>query len=132
MRLFLVKLFILLTSCSGGHQADLDHFTFEGPEKIEEVSKFALAAEVINNRCINCHSGYHNFWKSYKTEDNWVNEPSPRFGSVIPGDPDGSAIIYRLSKWGTSSEDNMPEAAPSLTEKEYLSLVDWINSIEVK
>lgn len=67
LSIFLVYLF--LTSCTKGHSPDADHFTFENPDDANNLSKFELATNVIKNRCINCHSGYHNFWENY-------NEPT--------------------------------------------------------
>lgn len=83
-------------------------------------TNLALAFTVIEERCIDCHSGYHNSWSSYDTDQKWIDS-----GNVSPGVIGDSPLITRLKNRG----GNMPLGGANLTEDEYNALVTWIEAL---
>lgn len=79
------------------------------------------AFEVIEDSCINCHSGYHSDWAYNTTDNDWINS-----GTVVAGDIDSSTLITRLKNRGS----DMPKDQAALTDEEYNTLVTWIEGLE--
>lgn len=112
---FLLLLFFLI-SCQDYNTNSFDRTRYgnpvgEGPAKI------------IQNKCINCHSGEHDSWAGL-TDAQWVAT-----GLVIPGDPDNSLFIKRIYNTGISGVSNMPIGGGALPNDEYQALKDWIQNI---
>lgn len=78
------------------------------------------AYQVINNRCISCHTGYHNSWASYNTDQKWLSS-----GMVSAGSTGDSPLIQALKNSGGT----MPLNGANLTESEYNKLTDWIDNL---
>jgi len=91
----------------------------------EDQTKTLLcdANEVLQTKCTSCHTGYHNTWGAWNTDEQWLAN-----GKVVAGNPAGSEIITRLKTYGTGLT-NMPQDDAALTQEEYDKLEAWINSL---
>tara|TARA_Y100000296_G_C5145708_1_gene243560 strand:+ start:988 stop:1350 length:363 start_codon:yes stop_codon:yes gene_type:complete len=78
------------------------------------------AYAVIEERCINCHEGYHNNYASLDTDEKWIAS-----GNVTAGIIGDSPLITKLKNRG----GNMPKGGANLTEDEYNALVTWIEGL---
>ena len=78
------------------------------------------AYSVLEESCINCHSGYHNDWASYDTDQKWIDA-----GLVTAGIIGDSTVITRLKNRGS----DMPKNQAALSEDDYNTLVTWIEAL---
>ena len=111
----------LITSCMQATNSNSSDDSLYSSNTITDP-KFKAAFEVLNTKCANCHSGYHNNWSNYTNASDWQNS-----NLVIANDIANSDIIVRLDVWGATG--GMPKDASPLTESEYNSLKDWINNL---
>ncbi|MBT3585742.1 MAG: hypothetical protein HN509_12630 [Halobacteriovoraceae bacterium] len=79
------------------------------------------ATLVLADRCINCHTGYHDKWANYCTNNDWVNA-----GEVLPGNSAGSLLIKILKQ---NAGGTMPKNQPKIPDTEYQTLIQWIDGI---
>ncbi len=115
--------FLLLFGCGQTFNShSVDNFIGTGNIDIStpEGMRLFQATSVIKNRCINCHTGYHNSWLQYNRDIDWIGS-----GLVIKGDFRGSLLISRLQNEGS----DMPLFAPQIPESEYQLLKEWIENI---
>lgn len=115
--------FFFLAGCGQSFNShSTDRFKGSGNIDISTPSGLRLfkAYEVIQNRCINCHTGYHNSWNQYNSDQDWLDQ-----GLVIKGDFRGSQIISRLQNEGS----DMPLFAAQIPEADYQLLKDWIENM---
>jgi uncharacterized membrane protein len=120
--------FMLLMLVSGCIQSTNSHSndaTLWGREQITDPT-FAAAYRVLNNRCINCHSGRHAHWSDYQTVEEWYAFENGE-ALVVPNNLQASSIINRLTLWGNVG--GMPEGEANLTDEEYTALRTWIQSL---
>jgi mono/diheme cytochrome c family protein len=78
------------------------------------------AYDVLNDNCMNCHTGYHNNWSRLNTDAKWMNT-----GLIENGDPYSSTLLTRLKNIG----GNMPKDNPQVTEEQFDKMVNWIDNI---
>ena len=126
MRLSLLPLILLLTSCEDYNSNSADKIKYDNTPQAEQSGgdpNFAGAFSVIKSRCVNCHSGYHNSWASYTTNEDWLAS-----GLVNRGDPDNSRLIRRIINSGSPGA-NMPLGQGRLPDSEYQLLRKWITEI---
>ena len=119
-------LLILLSSCEdiNSNSADKLKYSKQGPQPEEaQDPNFAPAFKVIQNNCISCHTGFHNRWASYTTNDKWIAS-----GRINRGDPDNSRIIERTINSGQTGA-NMPIGGGPLSDADYQLLRTWITNI---
>ena len=79
--------------------------------------RYCAAEAIIQSRCINCHSGYHDQWSTWKNDAAWKTS-----GRVVAGSTAGSTLITRLKNQG----GNMPADAPQMADTEYQTLIEWV------
>ena len=79
--------------------------------------RYCAAESIIQNRCINCHTGYHDQWATYNNDSEWKAS-----GRVVAGSTAGSSLITRLKNQG----GNMPADAPQIPDSEYQTLINWV------
>lgn len=81
---------------------------------------FLEANEIFATKCIGCHHTFQNM-----TEAQLIAA-----GDVIPGDPEGSEVYYRLNgSSGAGGPKNMPSSG-SISLEEVMVIYDWISSIQ--
>lgn len=86
------------------------------PSNVNLVQAFS----VINQKCLNCHTGYHNAWKGFNTDELWIAS-----GVVTPQSASSSALMLKLKNDG----GNMPLGGANLTSDEYDALKNWIEAL---
>ncbi len=116
--LFLV---LALASCQT-YNSNTDDEAKYGPTDLVGGAEFVVAFPIIQSRCINCHTGYHNAWSNYKDSRDWVTN-----NLIVGGDPDNSDFIVRIFNHG-SATSNMPMGGSPLPASEYNALVDWVTN----
>lgn len=80
---------------------------------------------ILNSKCITCHGGVKKksgFSVLFRSEAMGIAESGKR--SIIPGDPDNSEMIRRLTS--KDPDERMPYKHPPLTEDEISILRQWI------
>ena len=93
------------------------------PHKMIDFS--ADVKPILNKKCITCHGGVKQqagFSVLFR-EDMFAPTKSGK-RAVIPGDPDGSEMIRRITL--TDPEERMPYKHPPLTKEEITILRTWI------
>ena len=112
------KLLILLVIVAGG--VCMAYFTHSS-----EVDFNAEVKPIFNKKCITCHggvkrqSGFSLLFRNDALEKNKSGLPA-----IIPGDPDHSEMIRRLSL--SDPEERMPYRHEALSSKEIATLKQWI------
>lgn len=81
---------------------------------------FCTAQGIIQTRCINCHTGYHDQWATFNDEAAWKAS-----GRVVAGSTSQSSLITRLKNQG----GNMPADAPQIPDSEYQALIQWVQNM---
>lgn len=117
---FLSLLIILLASigCQDYNANTFDRDRY-GVIELTGTSCFKAAYPVIQQYCMNCHR--HSQWSEYVNEQDWVTNES----LVVPGDVDGSQLVFRIVNYGGTSSD-MPQGAASLPPAEYEKIRTWV------
>lgn len=119
MKLLTFFTLILLVSCQTDNSSSFDQVL--GNSNIDPTNtNLVKAYNVIESRCINCHTGYHNSWASYNTDQAWIDS-----GNITAGIIGDSPLITKLKNRG----GNMPVGGPNLTDEEYDTLVTWIEAL---
>lgn len=121
--LFHLSLFLYLTGCGQTFNSQsIDRFSGTGNIDVSTVQGVRLfkAYQVIQSRCINCHTGYHNSWIQYNTDNLWIKN-----GLIVKGEFRDSQLISRLQNEGS----DMPLLAAQIPEADYQILKDWIENI---
>jgi hypothetical protein len=98
-------------------------FFIFGNEK--EVDFSTQVKPILNKHCISCHGGVKkNGGLSFLFEEEALAATKSGHPAIIPGDPNGSELIRRLTE--SDPELRMPYQKPSLSEEEISILKDWI------
>ncbi len=121
--IFLLLSFLMYTSCDEYNSNSADRLKYGGDPQ-QEVdtgdANFSAAFPIIQQKCISCHSGDHNNWAGYTSDEKWLNS-----GLINRGDPDNSSFIKRIINSGGPNA-NMPEGLGALPDSEYQLLRKWI------
>lgn len=119
MKIVSLLTLVLLISCQTDNSSTFDKVL--GSSNIDPTNtNLVKAFNVIDSRCISCHTGYHNNWASYTTDQAWIDSGNVKAGII--GD---SPLITKLKNRG----GNMPIGGPNLTNDEYDALVTWIEAL---
>lgn len=120
MKLLLLLVFVV--SCQDYNSNSGDRGKY-GPVILNESDpNYAEAYAIIQNRCVNCHRGYHDHWANFTSNDDWI-------GLVEPNDPDNSSFIQRIINSGQTNS-NMPEGGSALPTAEYNHLRKWVSEFQ--
>lgn len=96
-----------------------------GVTPAEGSSEFLAAKDILDSKCINCHTNFHASWASWDEADYITNL------RVVAGDPSASTLYKKIR--GNEYADgttNMPEApAADLSAAELLTIRTWIENI---
>jgi hypothetical protein len=126
----MMKLILLLTilSClSSCFQQSNSNTKDSAQVDDSEGVAFKAAFTVLNNECIQCHSGYHDDWSRYSREADWLAVSD----LIISGDANNSYLVKRIHECGSiDSEKQMPKDSDVLTLDECAAITDWINNLE--
>ena len=110
----------LLSSCQNYNSNSSDRSVY-GPVILNEADpNFAQAYNIIQNRCISCHSSnVHNVWATYTNNAAWIDS------GMISNLPENSYFMQRIINSGGSGA-NMPQGGSALPNQEYETLKKWI------
>ncbi|MDP7319283.1 MAG: Calx-beta domain-containing protein [Bacteriovoracaceae bacterium] len=89
-----------------------------------QSEKNLRAVDILQAKCMKCHTGHHDKWRAYDNIEDWKQDPS-----ITAGYPERSSLITRLKGFGYANGD-MPKLMPELTQEEHLILKDWIQAME--
>ena len=116
---------IFLSSCFQSTNSNSNDQALYG-ERSYSSDNFEAAFNVIESKCINCHTGYHNDYIGKTEENDWFAQvdgiPLVSSGSIA-----NSYIMQRLKVWGTTG--GMPLNDDALSESEYNALKTWIEGL---
>jgi hypothetical protein len=117
---------IVATLGSGSQQRPPTNFTSEPSLHSEELSFNRDIRPILSDNCFSCHGPDEASRKAelrLDTQDGFVGGESP---TVVPGKPEESEMILRLT--ATDSDDLMPpaESHKELTPKEIILLTQWV------
>lgn len=115
-----LTLTLLITSCGQDFNSNSFDSQRYGNTGIDNTTPFGKAFNVIQTKCINCHTGYHNIYSGYTTSQAWINA-----GLINANDFGGSPLIIKLINYG----GNMPQGGSQLSTTEITYLQDWINGL---
>lgn len=79
--------------------------------------RFCAAKLIIQDKCVNCHSGYHDQWAAFTNDAKWKAS-----GRVVAGSTAASSLITRLKNQG----GNMPADNPQIPDTNYQTLIEWV------
>jgi len=122
--LLLIFMILLISSCGqsfNSNSSDNNLVDYAGIDTSTPAGqRLNSAFNVINVRCISCHTGYHSTWSSYRTDAAWRTA-----GLVQNGNPMGSAVYSRLKNVG----GDMPLQNPQISDSERGLIETWINQL---
>ena len=128
--LLLILTLAFFTSCFQQSNSSSGDTSLQDSSDIIDESEgvlFASAFTVLNSKCIQCHTNYHDSWSSYTRESDWLTEGS----LVVAGDANGSLLVKRTHGCGSTDLGNqMPKNDDLLSSSECAAITDWINGIE--
>lgn len=113
----------LLLSCGQSYNSnsfDKEKYKNQIDITSPEGKRFFLAYSVIKDKCISCHTGYHNSYSGYTKSSDWTS-----IGLVSAGDYDGSFLKNKLKNYG----GNMPASGSELSDIEIAYLQDWVDQL---
>lgn len=121
----LISCLFILSSCEDYNSNSADKLKYSNEPQQEQTGdpNFAPAFSVIQNRCISCHSGFHNNWAAYTSNERWLNS-----GLIQRGDPQNSSLIKVMFNSGQAGA-NMPLGSGAIPDAEYQLLLKWITEI---
>lgn len=123
MKFFLLFI-IIFSSCQDYNSNSGDKGKY-GPVAFNETDpNFEKAYYIIQSRCVQCHSGYHNNWADFKSNNEWQGG-----GLVIPQDTQNSPFLARIINSGQAGAD-MPQGGSAIPNAEYTHLVKWVNEFQ--
>lgn len=120
---FFPLILILLAACQTYNSNTGDRAKY-APVELEDNPQFRAAYQVIQNRCVNCHTGEHNNWATYTDSQKWIQS-----GRVNPGRAAESNLVIRTINSGNTNS-NMPPTGGPLPNDEYQVILDWINGLQ--
>ncbi len=97
-----------------------------GPSTVpgEESPEFLAAKELIDSKCVSCHTSYHNSWKN-SSEKSLIDS---RY--IVAGKPVESKLYQSLFNGGINTGSLMPKEDSEFSEEEKKVILDWIVSIK--
>jgi uncharacterized membrane protein len=119
----LILLLILLSSCQDFNSNSFDESlvdTVNIDTSTPGGKRLKDSYDILNDKCMNCHTGYHNSWLKYDTDNLWETNQV-----VIKGDAEASELIIRMKNRG----GDMPLGGVQLTVDEFQVVSEWINNI---
>lgn len=115
---------LIVTSCyQSTNSNSFDRVHSENPNIDRSTAageRFYQAYTIIKNNCTSCHTGYHNTWSTFNTDQAWISS-----GLVESNDAYGSTLVIRLKNIG----GNMPKNNPQISEEDFKKITDWIDGI---
>ena len=120
MKNLIIFTFLIFQSCGQSWNSNSNDYLLSGNGIDPSNTKLLEAFTVINDKCISCHSGYHNSWSELNTDALWISS-----ANIMAGDSLSSPLITRLKNRG----GDMPLLSPMITEQEYAFLTNWIDSL---
>jgi len=128
-KLFLIltysALLTLFSSCFQSTNSNTNDKELYGARSFSS-DNFSAAFTVIETKCINCHSGYHDDWISKIEENDWFSQVDGQ-ALVSSGSTANSLLVQRLDVWGTPG--GMPLGDAPLSETEYNAIKTWIEAL---
>ncbi len=123
MKLSLAFLIIFLGSCrlqtwnsnSGDAKPSLCTVIDRGDQNLVDV------CEIIQNRCIDCHTGYHDEWFAYTDSAAWVSA-----GLV---DSNGDTNLSQFYTYLKNVGGSMPKNDAQIPDDEFELIKKWIQGI---
>jgi mono/diheme cytochrome c family protein len=82
--------------------------------------RYCEAETIIQNNCINCHTGHHNQWSAYVNDEDWI-----RSGRVIQNNVNASNLLLRMKNIG----GDMPLDNPRISDSEFVAIYNWIENM---
>lgn len=123
MKTIIASILLLLLVISCGQNYNSNTFDKDIYQEVTidvtspEGERFYQAFNVIKDKCISCHTGYHNSYANYTTDAEWTAS-----GLIVAGDYEGSFLRNKLKNYG----GNMPASGSELSDSEIAYLEDWI------
>ncbi len=78
------------------------------------------AYDVLSNKCMNCHTGYHNNWSDFTTDSKWIEANLVESNNAYL-----SSLVLRMKNTG----GNMPKDNPQIKEEDFDIIIEWIDNI---
>jgi hypothetical protein len=124
MKFLLAISFLSLTSCLQSTNSNSFDRSYSQTVNIDTSTaageRLYAAYMVLKNNCMNCHTGYHDSWTTFNTDQKWIESTL-----VEVNDGYSSSLIINLKNIGGS----MPKDRPQLPEEDLDILLDWIDNI---
>ncbi|MDH5415521.1 MAG: hypothetical protein OEW87_15400, partial [Flavobacteriaceae bacterium] len=120
MKVSLIVFSILFNSCIQSTNSNSFDRSFSETIDIDRSGpageSLFQAYNVLKKNCMSCHTGYHNDWNAFNTDQAWINS-----GVIEPNDAYASSLVIRLKNTG----GNMPKNSPQITEDELTIISTW-------
>lgn len=120
MKIGLILLLVTYIGCQDYNSNTFDQDRY-GEIELTGGPEFEAAYSALQTRCMGCHE--HSHWAEYTNEQDWViNE-----NLVVPGDVDGSQLVFRIVNYGGNDSD-MPQGGSQIPEAEYNAIKTWVET----
>ncbi len=96
---------------------------YDAPVHVEKLEFNKHIRPILSDNCFNCHGPDSSSRKGGLRLD---REMDAKESAIIPGDPDGSELIYRIVTDDTSDLMPPPKSHKTLTSQEIVLLKRWI------
>lgn len=126
MKVIINFILFLLISCGQDYNSSTFDQAIYGDQSIDtstpEGQRFAKAFQIIENKCISCHtSTRHTTYAALTTSQKWIDS-----GNISKGDYNNSLIKVVLKNYPGG---DMPQGSSELSQSELDTLRDWIDNI---
>jgi len=123
----LLLLFLLIYSCGQDYNSnsfdDLIYADSSCSGSAADI-RFCQSFNIIKDRCISCHTGWHNSFATFTDTQSWIDA-----GLIVPNDASASLLMTRIRGYGVTPSANMPPNGSEISKAERDALEAWIDGL---
>lgn len=122
MKIALIVLLLTYIGCQDYNSNTFDQDRYGEIELTGGGPEFGPAYSALQKHCMSCHR--HAQWAAYTDKQDWVTNEN----LVVPGDPTGSQVLFRIVNFGGASGSDMPQGGAQIPEADYEAIKAWVES----
>ena len=125
--LLIIITILLASSCGQDYNSNsFDDLLYAGSSCSGDAAevRFCEAFTIIKDKCVSCHSGWHDSYATFDTSQKWIDA-----GLIVSNDATNSQLMTRIKGYGTGASATMPLNSSELTQSEKDTLEAWIDGL---